>query len=53
MLFLKRCSDLYEARRQEIVAEQLAKGRPEEQAMLRADAKGYYTDTFFVPPQAR
>ena len=27
MLFLKRCSDVFEARRQEIIADQLAKGR--------------------------
>jgi len=53
MLFLKRCSDVFEARRDAIVAEQLAKGRTPEQARQRADAKGYYQDTFFVPEQAR
>ncbi len=53
MLFLKRCSDVFEARRQEIVAEQIARGRTEEEAEQRANAKGYYTDTFFVPEQAR
>jgi type I restriction enzyme M protein len=53
MLFLKRCSDVFEARRAAIIAEQLAKGRTRKQAERRADAKGYYQDTFFVPEQAR
>ena len=53
MLFLKRCSDVFEARRAEIIAEQLARGRTPEQAEQRADSKGYYQDTFFVPERAR
>ena len=53
MLFLKRCSDVFEARRQEIVAEQLARGRTQAQAEQRAGAKGYYQDSFFVPERAR
>ncbi|MCA9634381.1 MAG: SAM-dependent DNA methyltransferase, partial [Myxococcales bacterium] len=53
MLFLKRCSDVFEARRAEIIAEQKARNRTQEQAEQRADAKGYYEDTFFVPPAAR
>ncbi len=53
MLFLKRCSDVFEARRDEIVAEQRKRGRTQEQAEQRAEAKGYYKDTFFVPKRAR
>ncbi|UHD15738.1 type I restriction-modification system subunit M [Thiocapsa bogorovii] len=53
MLFLKRCSDVFEARRQEIVAEQRARGRTQAEAEQRANAKGYYQDTFFVPERAR
>jgi len=53
MLFLKRCSDVFEARRDAIIVEQLDRGRTQEQAEQRADAKGYYQDTFFVPPAAR
>lgn len=49
MLFLKRSSDVFEARRAEIIAEQKAKGRTDQQAAQRADAKAYYGDTFFVP----
>ncbi len=53
MLFLKRCSDVFEARRDAIIAEQLARGRTREQAEQRADAKGYYRETFYVPDKAR
>ncbi len=53
MLFLKRCSDVFEDRREAIVAEQLAKRRTKKEAEQRADAKSYYKDTFFVPPRAR
>lgn len=53
MLFLKRCSDVFEARRQEIITEQIARGRTHAEATLRANAKGYYADTFFVPKPAR
>ena len=53
MLFLKRCSDVFEDRRAAIIREQKAKGRTQEQAEQRADAKGYYEDTFFVPAATR
>jgi hypothetical protein len=53
MLFLKRCSDVFEARRRAIIEEQKDRGRTQEEASLRADAKGYYNDTFFVPEKAR
>lgn len=36
MLFLKRCSDVFEARRQQIIEENLAKGRTQEEAEQRA-----------------
>lgn len=53
MLFLKRCSDVFEARREQVVAEQLAKGRSQQDAETRADSKYSYTDAFFVPAKAR
>lgn len=53
MLFLKRCSDVFEARQQAIIAEQLARGRTAEQADRRAESPEYYDDTFFVPTDAR
>ncbi len=41
MLFLKRCSDVFEAQRELVLAEQ------------RANSRYSYTDAFFVPPNAR
>lgn len=53
MLFLKRCSDEFGSRRQQILEQELERGRSPEQAQKRADHPSYYTDTFFVPPAAR
>ena len=53
MLFLKRCSDEFEARRDAIIQEQLARGRSPEEAQKRADSAAFYTGTFFVPEGAR
>lgn len=53
MLFLKRCSDVFEQRRQQIIAEQIEKGRSPEDAELRAETKAFYSELFFVPKRAR
>lgn len=53
MLFLKRCSDEFDAQRERIVQTNLARGRTPEQAAERAEDASRYTDTFFVPPKAR
>ena len=53
MLFLKRCSDVFNARRHDIIDEQFAKGRTKKDAEQRADSKGFYENTFFVPKKAR
>lgn len=53
MLFLKRCSDVFDERREQIIAESLAKGRTKEEAEQRAESPAYYADTFFVPKTAR
>src|SRR5690606_29208054 len=52
MLFLKRCSDEFEARREEILAAARASGadRCREEA---AEDPGRYARSFFVPPPAR
>lgn len=52
-LFLKRASDVFEARRAEIIADQIARGRTLEEAERRAEDPRRYADTFFVPPMAR
>ena len=53
MLFLKRCSDVFEERWQEIGARELGKGRSREEAERRANHAGFYADSFFVPEVAR
>ncbi len=52
-LFLKRCSDVFEARFEEIVEREKAKGRSLVEANKRANHPSFYADTFFVPPEAR
>jgi type I restriction enzyme M protein len=53
MLFLKRCSDVFEERWQEIVDRELGKRRSREEAQRRANNMSFYADTFFVPTVAR
>jgi type I restriction enzyme M protein len=53
MLFLKRSSDVFQQRYEEIVRENLARGRTEEEARQRAESPVFYSDTFYVPPIAR
>lgn len=53
VLFLKRCSDVFEAEREKIIKAQIALGRTPEEALQRADHPSFYTKTFFVPPVAR
>ena len=48
MLFLKRCSDVFEERREQIIRENLARGRKQEEAELRAAQPHRYLDSFFV-----
>ena len=53
MLFLKRCSDEFEAHREQIAAEQQRAGLDPNQAQAQADDRSCYDDAFFVPPAAR
>jgi type I restriction enzyme M protein len=53
MLFLKRCSDVFEERWHEIVDRELGKRRSREEAERRANNMSFYADTFFVPEVAR
>ncbi len=53
MLFLKRCSDVFEGRYWQILERELKRGRAGEEAEKRADHPSFYADTFFVPPEAR
>ena len=53
MLFLKRCSDVFDARREEIFQREKAKGKSDAEATARSLHKTFYADTFFVPEGAR
>jgi type I restriction enzyme M protein len=53
MLFLKRCSDVFEARHQDLLDKELKKGRPKAEAEKRASHPSFYADTFFVPEKSR
>ena len=52
-LFLKRASDVFEQEHDQVIQDQLARGRSREQAEQRADDPDFYTDAFFVPSEAR
>src|ERR1700732_3680936 len=52
MLFLKRSSDVFEARRRQIIEENVSRGRSQAEAEKRAETPGYY-DGIFVPAAAR
>ncbi len=53
MLFLKRCSDVFQERYDQITADNFARGRSQEEARLRAERTTEYADTFYVPEKAR
>ncbi len=53
MLFLKRCSDVFDARHEELLDKELKKGKSKAEAAKKAAHASFYADTFFVPPEAR
>ena len=53
MLFLKRCSDVFEARYEELLEKELKRGRSKAEAVKKAAHPSFYADTFFVPAAAR
>ncbi len=53
MLFLKRCSDQFDAIKERLVAEQVAEGKDRQAAENNADMRYHYRDTFYVPDEAR
>ena len=52
-LFLKRASDVFEQEHDQVIVDQLARGRSIEQAEQRANDPDFYKDAFFVPSAAR
>ena len=53
MLFLKRCSDVFDEQYEGIIRDNVARGRSQAEAEQRAESPDFYADTFFVPPAAR
>ncbi len=53
LLFLKRCSDQFEAERDRILGRKLAQGMAKEEVLIRYGENPDYFDTFFVPERAR
>jgi type I restriction enzyme M protein len=55
MLFLKRCSDVFEQRREGVIAERMSAGETREQAEKSAENSRWYKKegSFWVPPQSR
>ena len=53
MLFLKRCSDVYNQRREQVVAQEKTVGKSEADAEASAELKRWYGQSFYVPPTSR
>ena len=55
MLFLKRCSDVFEQRREGVIASEIDAGKSEAQARISAENSRWYKveGSFWVPPQSR
>ena len=53
MLFLKRCSDVFDERREQVLAQERAGGKSESEAQASADLKRWYGQSFYVPPTSR
>ncbi|MCG5494655.1 type I restriction-modification system subunit M [Ectothiorhodospira variabilis] len=53
MLFLKRCSDVFEQRREEVRDQLKQAGAGESDILRQIEAPDWYRATFYVPPQSR
>ncbi len=55
MLFLKRCSDVFEQRRDEVISLEIESGKTKAEAELSAENTRWYKKegSFWVPPQSR
>lgn len=53
MLFLKRCSDVFDQRQAEVMAQEKAAGKTDIEAMMSAELKRWYGQSFYVPPTSR
>ncbi|CAD5366522.1 Type I restriction-modification system, DNA-methyltransferase subunit M [Rubrivivax sp. A210] len=53
MLFLKRCSDVFDERREQVTAQELAAGKNKVEAVMSAELKRWYGSSFYVPLESR
>jgi type I restriction enzyme M protein len=53
MLFLKRCSDVFDAERERLIGRKIEEGIVREVAIERYGNNPDFYDSFFVPPEAR
>lgn len=53
VLFLKRVSDVFEKRRNEVVSSKIDGGLTHHQATVAGDDKSHYISTFYIPASAR
>ncbi|TAM94595.1 MAG: SAM-dependent DNA methyltransferase, partial [Rhodanobacteraceae bacterium] len=53
MLFLKRCSDVFDQRRTDVVAQQIDAGHSAPEAEELAEMRRWYGDSFYVPLTSR
>jgi type I restriction enzyme M protein len=53
MLFLKRCSDVFDERREHVIAQELAAGKTSAAAAASAELKRWYGSSFYVPQESR
>jgi type I restriction enzyme M protein len=53
MLFLKRCSDVFDAERERLIKSKVEEGMVREAALERYGNNPDFYDSFFVPPEAR
>jgi len=53
MLFLKRCSDVFDQRREQVIAQEVAAGKAPAEAKESAELKRWYGQSFYVPPTSR
>ena len=53
MLFLKRCSDVFDQRREQVIAQEVAAGKTDAEAKESAELKRWYGQSFYVPPSSR
>jgi type I restriction enzyme M protein len=52
MLFLKRCSDVFEQRKAQVVAQLKAQGHADADAQFTAELRRWYGDSFYVPHES-